>query len=136
MISKKKKTGHRRNPTAYSGRNHKLKRFFRPTSGDLQKKKNEKGLRRNPKAFSGRNQKFKRFFRPKTATFSSPKKPWGARNKSGGGQKRKLPPRWQRAWLCRKTLIENKQNAVTFDILFLFGNPGKFLREKALLRGI
>ena len=63
---KKKRKDLRQNPKAFSGRNQKFKRFFRPKTADLQKK----GLRRNPKAFSGRNQKFKRFFRPKTATFS------------------------------------------------------------------
>ena len=92
MISKKK--GLRRNLKAFSGRNRKLKPFFRPKTGDLQKKK---GLRRNQKAFSGRNQKLKRFCRPKTVTFSShksalksrwgtPKSRWGGRSISMGGR--------------------------------------------------
>ena len=51
----KKKNNLRRNPKAFSGRNQKFKRFFRPNTGDLKKE----GLRRNPKVFSGRNQKFK-----------------------------------------------------------------------------
>ena len=37
VISKQK--GLRRNPKAFSGRNQKFKRFFRPKTGDLQKKK-------------------------------------------------------------------------------------------------
>ena len=47
---------------AFSGRNQKFKRFYRPKTGDLQKKKEKKkGFRRNQKAFSGRN-KFKWFY--------------------------------------------------------------------------
>ena len=51
-----------KNCKGFSGRNRKLKRFFRTKTGDLQKK----GLHCNFKGFSGRYRKFKRFFRPKT----------------------------------------------------------------------
>ena len=69
---------------AFSGRNHKFKPFFRPKTGDLQKKR--KGLRRNPKAFSGRFHKLKRFFRPKTETLSSQKNTVGGQEINRGGK--------------------------------------------------
>ena len=57
VISKKKKKkekkGLRRNPKAFSGRNHQFNRFLRPKTGDLKKKKT--GFCRNPKTFSGQN---------------------------------------------------------------------------------
>ena len=51
----------------FSCRNRKFKRFFRPKTGDLQKKKKKK-KRSSLKlqGISGRNRKFKRFFRPET----------------------------------------------------------------------
>ena len=90
MISKNEKNGLRRIPKAFSGRNHKFKRFFRPKSDDLQKKKKEKTkktkdfaeIRRlflaaitNSNVFSGQK---KQLFPPQ-------KIPWGTRYKSGGG---------------------------------------------------
>ena len=71
-----------RNPKAFSGRNHKFERFFRPKTGDLQK---EKGLRRNLKAFSGRNHQFKSFFPAKTSNFFLPKNIVGGQEINRGG---------------------------------------------------
>ena len=61
VISKKK--GLRRNPKAFSGRNQKFKRFFRPKTDDLQKNKVFAEIRRlfpaeirNLNGFSGQKQ--------------------------------------------------------------------------------
>ena len=51
----------------------KLKGFFRPILGDLQKEK-KKGLRQNSERFFGRNPKFKGFFRPKSGDLQKKKK--------------------------------------------------------------
>ena len=96
MISKKKKLkkkGFRRNPKAFSGRNHKFKRFFRPKAGDLQKQKKILAeIRRlflaeitNLSVFSGQKQQL---FRPK-------KIPWGGQeiNRVGKNENRgAMPP--------------------------------------------
>ena len=58
-----KKKGLCRNPKTFSGRNRKFKRFFRPETGDLQKKKNFDEIQRlflaeieNLSGFSGQKQ--------------------------------------------------------------------------------
>ena len=51
-----------------------FKAFFRPKSGDLQKKKKKKGLRQNSKCYFGRNPKFKAFFCPKSGDLQKKKK--------------------------------------------------------------
>ena len=70
MISKiKNKKGLRRNPKAFSGRNHKFKRFFRPKTATFSSPKNTGGARY---------------------------KSGGQKRKLGGVAP--LPPRWRRAW--------------------------------------
>ena len=105
-----KKRGLRRNPKAFSDRNWKFKRFFRPKTADLQKK----GLRRNPKAFSGRNQKFKRFFRPKTVAFSSHKPAlksrWGTLNLDGGTRPPRPPHNLSAAFNIAHSTLLHKQH--------------------------
>ena len=78
------KKGLRRNPTAFSGRNHKLKHFFRPKPGDLQKKKVFAEIRT---LFLAKITNSHGFSSQKQQLFPAKKIPWGARNKSGGGGK-------------------------------------------------
>ena len=77
-----------------SGRNQKLKSFFRPNAGDLQQKK---GLYRNSKDFSCRNQKLKGFFWPK----------------SGDLQKIGLHRLWVSSW-TKKLHYSGPNNAKSF----------------------
>ena len=77
-----------------SGRNQKLKGFFRPNAGDLQQKK---GLHRNSKDFFCRNQKLKGFFWPK----------------SGDLQKIGLHRLWVNSW-TKKLHYSGPNNAKSF----------------------
>ena len=99
----------------FSGRNRKFKRFFRPKTGDLQKKK--KGLHRNCKGFSGRNRKFKRFFRPKTGDLQNKKK-------RSSSQKR------HKIW-CQST----KNTNLDLDLRSRSVNPVNFFGAQSSLGG-
>ena len=97
MIFEKKK-GLRRNPKAFSGRNHKFKRFFRPKTGDLQKQK-EKVLPKSEGFFWPKSQ-IQTVFPAKNSNFFLPKKYRGGQeiNRGGGGERKSggaMPPRWR-----------------------------------------
>ena len=81
-----------KNSEGFSGRNQKFKRFFRPKTGDLQKK----GLHGNSGEFSGRNPEFQTVFPAENG--GSPKKEGlHPKNvmKSGASPQKLQKYRWQ-----------------------------------------
>ena len=135
MISKKK--GLHRNSKGFPPEIKKFKGFFRPNTGDLQKKKEKKGLHRNSKGFSGRNQKIKGFFWPNTSDPQTKKgllrnsKGFFGRNqklkeffrpKSGDLQKKSSSPTLGELQNQKFPLFWSKQRQVIHN----FGSPNAF----------
>ena len=90
VISKKKKKGLRRNPKAFSVRNHK----FSDQKQVISKKKRSS---LKSEGFFWPKSQILTFFPPKNTNFFLPKKYRGGQEKNRGGIA-PLTPRWRRAW--------------------------------------